>query len=224
MKKHQRLRGRSRRWAALEDDDFGDMVPTIAIVKGEAPTISIGGSPSRRHRNHIYFYDDVTEEAAASFVVNLRETVGELKQVAAALEVEPPPIHVHINSFGGSVFAGFAMHDAIRECPLRVITHIEGSAASAATLLSVAGSHRTIGRNGFILIHQLSTWFEGTFEEQKDDLENSKRLMSAIKNIYKERTCIPARKLSDMLKRDLWLPADMALKYGLVDEIREEAE
>jgi len=210
---------RRRHWANGAEEV--EELPPITIIKAGMPQAMSLGKESSRDRNHLYFYEDVSEESAASLILDIRETALDLQRMALTWGVVPPPIHLHINSHGGDLFAGFALHDAIRECPLDVHTHIEGATASAATLMSVAGTHRTIGKHGFILIHQLSTWFSGTFEEQKDDLANSTLLMDHVKAIYQERTKIPARKLALTLKRDLWLDPETALKYGLVDEIRE---
>lgn len=207
-----------KRWASEEEPTTE---PQIALLRGDMPHIMLGGSTETvRHRNHLYFYDEVTEDSAMQFITNLREATLDMRRAALSLEVDPPALHVHINSHGGSLLAGFAMYEAVRECPLDVHTHIEGAAASAATLLSVAGDHRTIGQHSFFLVHQLSTWFAGTFEELKDQMESNTLMMDHIKGIYADRAKFSAEELDDLLKRDLWLDAAAALKYGMVDEIR----
>ena len=136
------------------------------------------------------------------------------------MRVEPPPLHLHIHSNGGCIFAGFAAADAILACPLPVHTHVEGGAASAATLFSVMGAHRTIGPNSFILIHQVWSVAWGTYEEQKDHMKNQDLIMGRLKTIYTERTKLTKAKIGQILKHDLWFDAQTALKSGLVDEIR----
>ena len=74
-------------------------------------------------------------------------------------------------------------------------------------------------RNACMLVHQLSGHMWGKYQEMEDDMENSKMLMSKIKNIYREYTKIPKTKLDDILKRDIWWDAKQCLEYGLVDEI-----
>ncbi len=117
------------------------------------------------------------------------------------------------------MFAGFSSVDYILQSKVPVVTIVDGCAASAATIMSVVGTHRKINRNAFMLIHQLSSGMWGKYEELKDDMKNSDALMKRIKGIYEERTKIPKRKLNEILKHDLWWDAETCLKYGLVDEI-----
>ena len=135
------------------------------------------------------------------------------------LGYEPPPIKLHINSYGGSVFAGLAALDHIKNSKIPVETIIDGCAASAATMMSVVGSHRSIHRNSCMLVHQLSGAMWGKFQEMQDDMENSEMLMKKIKKIYEEHTRIPKKQMDNILKHDLWWEAEKCLEYGLVDEI-----
>ena len=70
---------------------------------------------------------------------------------------------------GGSVFAGLSIIDTIISNPIPVVSIVEGSAASAATLISVVCSERQIRPNSFMLIHQMSSGFWGKMEEIKDE-------------------------------------------------------
>ena len=126
---------------------------------------------------------------------------------------------MHINSYGGSVFAGLAAVDYIRNTTIPVASIIDGCAASAATLMSVVADERYMHENSFMLIHQLSSVSWGKYEELRDDMKNNDLLMETIKNIYLKHTKIPKRKLNEMLKRDLWWDAQTCLQYGLVDDI-----
>jgi ATP-dependent Clp protease protease subunit len=69
------------------------------------------------------------------------------------------------------------------------------------------------------LIHQLSSGFWGKFSEIEDEMKNLKKLTKMIKEVYLENTKITKKQLDKMLKHDLWLNAEEALEYGLVDEI-----
>jgi ATP-dependent protease ClpP protease subunit len=70
-----------------------------------------------------------------------------------------------------------------------------------------------------MLIHQLSSVMWGKFQEFEDEMENQKKLMSLIKNTYREYTKIPEKTIDEILKHDLWFDAKTCLKYGLVDKI-----
>ncbi len=179
------------------------------------------GEPSRR-KNRLFFYSEVNQETIQSFVTHLREAEHDARKLAVEMDTDPPTIHVHIHSYGGDVFAGVAAMDAILEIRERVPvhTHIEGGAASAATMMSVAGTHRTIGAHSFILIHQLSSEFWGKFEEWKDEMKNNESVMAMINAFYAEHANMQARQVKQILKKDLWFDAKRALRLGLVDEIR----
>jgi ATP-dependent protease ClpP protease subunit len=176
--------------------------------------------------NHLWFYKYVTDESVQEMVSALHEMVIKARKASEAYNIEygqviePPPLHLHIHSYGGETFAGFAAADAILSCPLPVHTHIEGCAASAATIFSVMGAHRTIGPNSFILIHQLSSVFWGKYEEFKDEMKNHDLVMARLRAIYAERSKLKKAEVSKILKHDLWFDANKALKSGLVDEIR----
>jgi ATP-dependent Clp endopeptidase proteolytic subunit ClpP len=129
------------------------------------------------------------------------------------------PIRLHINSYGGSVFAGLAAVDYIKKSKVPVETVIDGCAASAATLMSVVGTKRLMHENACMLVHQLSGHMWGKFQEMKDDMINSEMLMKKIKNIYRQHTKIPEEKLEEILNHDLWWDAEQCLEYGMVDEV-----
>jgi ATP-dependent protease ClpP protease subunit len=135
------------------------------------------------------------------------------------LEYSPPPIKLHINSYGGSVFAGLAAVDYIKNSKIPIHTVIDGCAASAATLMSVVGERRYMHRNACMLVHQLSGLMWGKFQEMQDDMENSEMLMKKIKDIYREHTKIPKREMDNLLKHDLWWEAEKCLEFGMIDEV-----
>lgn len=171
------------------------------------------------HENKIYYYAGVNRESAAE----LNKKIGELQvrsfTMANNLDVEPYPIHLHINSGGGSLISGIASMDTILRCKVPVYTYVDGFAASAATFLSVVGSKRYISRHSYMLIHQLSSNFWGKYSEFQDAKQNLDLMMDTIKNVYKKYTKVPVKKLNEILKHDLMWDAETCLKYGLVDKI-----
>jgi ATP-dependent Clp endopeptidase proteolytic subunit ClpP len=191
----------------------------------EVPVIFLGGEDSISEdtvevaQNRIFFYADVSRMEILKLNKHLDSLEKKVLTNAILLGGEPSNIYLHVNSFGGSLFAGLAAVDYIRKCKVPVHTIIDGCAASAATLLTVVGAHRQIHRHSFMLIHQLSTMMWGKYEELKDDMKNNDLLMKTIKDIYVEHTKIPKRQLNKVLKHDLWWDAETCLKYGLVDEI-----
>ena len=131
------------------------------------------------------------------------------------------PIYLHVNSYGGSIFAGLAAMDQVVSTKKKVpvITIVDGCCASAATFITVVGTKRLINKNAFMMIHQLSSFMWGKYNEFEDEKKNLDRLMDKIKGIYKEYTKIPETEINKILEHDLWFDAETCLKYGLVDEI-----
>jgi ATP-dependent protease ClpP protease subunit len=169
--------------------------------------------------NDIYFYSPITQRSC----FELKNKINELDMKSTIMHVQykidPPPIHLHIQSNGGSLFHTLYIVDLIKNLNTPVYTYVDGFAASAATLISVVGKKRFITKNSLMLVHQLSGSDSGKFDELEDQMTNMKVLMYAIKMIYLNNTNINPFQLNNLLKKDLWLNAEICLLYGLVDEI-----
>lgn len=169
--------------------------------------------------NKIYFYGPVTQRSSFELKKKIEDADTQSQLIAQQYDIQPPPIHLHIQSEGGSLFHTFYVIDLIKTIKTPVYTYIDGFAASAATLISVAGNKRFITHNSLMLIHQLSGSESGKFEELKDQYNNLKSLMDIIKKVYLENTKIPKDQLELLLKQDIWLDSVKCLSYGLVDKI-----
>ena len=193
-----------------DNEDFG---PVMMAGSSDDSRVSV-------EYNKIYFYSGVTRQDNLQLNKLIHTTSHKLKNIENLYKLqEAPKLNLHINSYGGSVFAGFSSVDYIRNAAVPVVSVIDGCAASAATIMSVVAQERYINEHAFMLIHQLSSGMWGNYESLKDDMENCDLLMETIRNIYTEHTKIPKKTLNQILKRDLWFDADICLKYGLIDEI-----
>lgn len=170
--------------------------------------------------NDIYFYSEVSRSSVLNLnrdIISINKEVERLKTKFTGVVV--PEIRLHINSGGGSLLDCFASVDYLRRSSVPVHSIIEGTAASAATIMSVVCPKRSITKNSYMLIHQLSAGMWGKYEEMKDSIQNADMFMERIKDIYGKHTKIPSSVLKDLLKRDLWLDAATCKKYGLVDNV-----
>ena len=190
--------------------------PVIILTANDGSVDS--GSSVEVQDNMIMFYGEVNERNNKTLNKVLRGLDKDLQTVKVKYGVEVP-IKLYISSYGGSIFAAFSTVDTILSLRTPVHTYIDGSAASAATLISVVGEKRFIHRNSFMLIHQLSSVMWGKYEEMKDQMENLDLLMVRIKEIYREHCSIPKKELTEILKHDLWLDSAKCVKWGLADEI-----
>ena len=196
-----------------------EMQKQLVVLGGDPHCHDVGGSGVEVEENKIFFYCGVGSKEVLELNRAIMRLDSDMQIVGLKLGIQPPPIELHIHSDGGSAFSGMAAMDAILRSKTPIHTYIDGSAASAATLMSVAGAKRFINKNSFILIHQLSTFVSGKYEEFKDEIRNQDLLMNTIKEVYKERSKMTDDQISELLKHDLWLDAKTALEFGLVDEI-----
>jgi ATP-dependent Clp endopeptidase proteolytic subunit ClpP len=144
-------------------------------------------------------------------------------------------IEVVFNSPGGSVFAGMDLFDYIIQ--LRgeghaITTHTRGYAASMGGILLQAGTKRVMGKEAYILIHEVSTWAGGKVGEIEDEYNFLKKISERVVGIFAERakeagqngtashpiTAAQVRK--NWNRTDWWLDSAEALKLGIVDELR----
>ena len=208
----------------LEKDDNSDNSDDGS--KKPRPELSESDSKSRvtRYGNHIYFYAGVSKTSVYelnSHIIKLNNDFDDLQRKHSNVKMTPDPIYLHINSYGGGVFAAFAAIDFITQSKIPVHTIIEGATASAGTIMSVVGKKRYIRPHASMLIHQLSSWFGGKMTEIEDEYQNLEQMMDQIKSIYTKYTKIDSKELTDFLKHDLWWNPEKCIKHGLVDEIWE---
>ena len=170
--------------------------------------------------NKVYFYCPVGDREVLELNKLIRRLDKEMQVIGLTFNIPPPPIELHIQSEGGSAFAGIAAYDCIKACKTPVHTYIDGCAASAATLLYLAGKRRYLYNNSFMLIHQISTSvLGGKFEEFKDELKNQEKIMHTVKKIYLETSKMSEEELTELMKHDLWMESETIIKNGFADEI-----
>ena len=142
------------------------------------------------------------------------------------LESENPEkdIAFYINSPGGHVSAGLAMYDTMQYIRPDVSTVCIGQAASAGSLLLMAGAagKRFSLPNAKIMVHQPSGGFQG----QATDIEIHAREILAVRQrlneIYAQHTGQDIEKIEDAMERDRFMIPEEALKFGLIDEVVSE--
>lgn len=202
---------------APEEEEAGEIDPHAVMNDLMAMTDSVTVM-----ENNIYFYGGVDKKNIVKLITAIKDVTRRLKIMQIEYGVSDIKINLHINSFGGSVFAALSAIDTIMANDVPIVSIVEGGAASAATLISVVCHERKITPNSFMLVHQLSSGFWGKMEEIKDEFLNLKKLMKTLTKLYKKHTSIDESSettLKDLLKRDLWLSSSECLRYGMVDVV-----
>ena len=123
--------------------------------------------------NELYFYNDVNVESALVINKTLSDLARQLLIAKITFDLqETPHIKLHINSDGGEVFGALSIVDRIQSSKVPIHSYAEGLVASASTLISVSCHKRYIRKNTILLIHQVRSWFEGTYEDFNDEKQN----------------------------------------------------
>ena len=171
--------------------------------------------------NRIYFYCPVGDREALELNRIIRRLDVEMQYLQHRLDCGVVPIHLHIQSPGGSVFSALSIVDTIRNSRTPIYTYVDGSAASAATLIACSGEKgfRFVGNSSFMLVHQPSLEWAGKLDDFRDEIENQKELYDAITQIYLRNTKFKKKELDDILQHELWLNATTCIKKGLADQV-----
>ena len=131
------------------------------------------------------------------------------------------PIYVYINSPGGDVYSGFAIHDMIRYVSSPVYVIGEGLVASAAALIYLAADkeRRLAFPHSTYLIHQPLSQMKGVASDMAIQAQKMEQLRAALDQLIADATGKSVESVSLDTERDCWLTANEALEYGIVSRI-----
>ena len=128
-------------------------------------------------------------------------------------------VTVWINSPGGACFAAAQIYNMLMEYSGPVDVHIDGIAASAASVIAMAGNHVAISPVGMMMIHNPATVSIGDEREMKKAMEMLSEVKESIINAYELKTGLPRKQLSNMMNAESWMNAKKALELGFADSI-----
>jgi ATP-dependent Clp endopeptidase proteolytic subunit ClpP len=134
---------------------------------------------------------------------------------------EVEEIHVRINSPGGDLFAGQAIYNLLKTHAAKITVFIDGLAASAASLIAMAGDEVIMPGNAMMMIHSPVGLVEGGSDELRrmaDVIDQARETMIAV---YHAKTGLDRETVIDLLDNETWFTADEAFEYGLIDTIAE---
>jgi ATP-dependent protease ClpP protease subunit/phage head maturation protease len=200
---------------ALED---GLSVPEMADM--ELRWYRIGETRSvRRSADEPGGPDPVTTEAN----VYVYEAIGGSMGVTASrfaqeLEgIDADVIHLRINSGGGSVNDAKAIMNSLRAHPARVISHVDGLAASAATIVLMAGDEVVVEPGGELMVHFASTTADGDHTVLGPVSDWIKRQSQDVAEMYAQRSGKTAEEWMDLMAAETWFYGAEAVEAGLAD-------
>lgn len=130
-------------------------------------------------------------------------------------------IDVRINSEGGSAYDGLAIANAIMRNQATTTTYVDGLAASAASLIALAGDRVVMSRYGQMMLHNSRGGLMGTADELRDYAKFLDGLNASMADFYADRAGGDAKDWAKAMARETWYRADEALAAGLVTEVDE---
>ena len=171
---------------------------------------------SRLLKERIIFITGPFEDGIASLVV----------AQLLFLEADNPKkeVSMYINSPGGVVTSGLAIYDTMQFIRPAVSTLCTGQAASMGSLLLAAGAKdlRFALPNARIMVHQPSGGFQGQATDIMLHAQEILNLKRRLNDIYVKHTGQPLKKIEDAFERDMFLTAEMAKEFGLIDKVIEK--
>lgn len=128
-------------------------------------------------------------------------------------------IEVEINSGGGDVYSGSEIYTTLKSYTGDVHTKITGVAASAASVIAMAGKKVSISPTAQIMIHNVSSMVGGDYRDLQHEADVLKNYNKSIANAYRLKTGMSEVELLKMMDEETWFNAQQALEHKLVDEV-----
>lgn len=128
-------------------------------------------------------------------------------------------LHINLNSPGGSVFDGIAIHNFIKGLNMKTVVKIDALAASIATVIALGADEVHMNENAFFMIHNPWTVVMGEAEEMRKQADVMDKIKDVIVNIYLRKTRISRAELSDLMDNETWLTAEEAKRMNFIDVI-----
>jgi len=131
-------------------------------------------------------------------------------------------LEVIINSGGGSVFAASEIYTALKSYMGNVTVKIVGMAASAASVIAMAGKKVMMTPTGQMMIHNVTTYAEGDYRDMEHTADILKTANDTIANAYRLKSGKTQEELLALMDDETWMDAKKAKELGLIDEIMFE--
>lgn len=144
--------------------------------------------------------------------------------VRAVAGIKSTTITVRINSPGGDVFDGMAIYNALASHPARVVTRIEGLAASIASVIAMAGREIQAYQNTFVMVHRAWALTVGNTDELRDAADLLDKIDSQLVDIYAARTKSGKKEIKQLMAETTWMTAKEAKEKGFVTSIIENGK
>lgn len=142
------------------------------------------------------------------------------KRVSAALRsLGSGPVTVNVNSPGGDLFEGLAIYNLLREHKGEVTVKVLGVAASAASIIAMAGDRVEIARAGFLMIHNTWVMAVGNRNDMREIADQLEPFDRAMADIYAARTGMDPKAAGKLMDKETWIGGADAVDQGFADAL-----
>lgn len=161
--------------------------------------------------NSIGIYDIIGEDYWGEGVTSKRISAA-LRSIGAG-----NPVTVNINSPGGDLFEGLTIYNLLRQHDGEVTVKVLGIAASAASIIAMAGDRVEIGRASFLMIHNAWVVAAGNRNDFAEVASYLEPFDSAMAEVYATKTGLPSSEMSDLMDAETYLGGTDAIASGFAD-------
>ncbi|KLC04465.1 peptidase [Xanthomonas perforans] len=161
----------------------------------------------------ISVYDVIGQDYWAGEGVTARRVAGALRAMGKG------PVTVNVNSPGGDMFEGLAIYNLLREHDGEITVKVLGLAASAASIIAMAGDTVQIARAGFLMIHNAWVMAVGNRNDLIEVADTLKPFDDAMASIYAARTGQDRKSMAKLMDAETWIGGEAAIEDGFADEL-----
>lgn len=146
-------------------------------------------------------------------------------RISAALRsIGNQNITVQINSPGGDMFEGIAIYNLLRSHPAKVTVEVLGWAASAASIIAMAGDEIRMGLGSFMMVHNAWGLVIGNRHDMREAAALFDQFDAALADIYEARTGMKRADIEQLMDAETFMNPTQAVKYGFADGITDDAD
>lgn len=176
--------------------------------------------PAKKKYVEISIYDEIGKSFWDDNALSAKDFISNLAEMGDDFE----DIQLRINSPGGDVFDGVAIHNALKNHKAKVTAHIDGIAASIASYIAMAADEIVMPQNSFMLLHNASGLAMGTAEDMRAVAADLERIDKSITATYSARSGQTPAKMRSLMKEDRLMDAKEAKGLGLADTMTREVK
>lgn len=198
--------GRGRIQSYVSPNAFARWSPGVQAAAGDSPD------------NTISILDVIGEDWWTGEGVTSNRIAGALRAIGER------DVVVNVNSPGGDMFEGVAIYNMLREHKGKVTIQVLGLAASAASIVAMAGDEIRIGRPSFLMIHNCWCLAAGNRHDFAAMSEQMAPFDAAMADVYQARTSVDLKRIESLMDRETWIGGSAAVAEGWADNLLGEGD